>query len=581
MLLWACQNKRRGILNCGECLRYDSARPRVEPQKGGRLRVPFSVVSCVLFLWNMSCTVVMFHKNKTQETTENGLGPSPFKTGRAGERQGRKEATEEDISGAHVQEQGETFFFSSEKSSDRLLFKLKLPSGPMSVYSFLMNSRRSQRSPLVLYFKNLCGSEVLTSCRVADSSDATVIIIVLTTSNKGEASEYPTSDFQTSCARYSLAINYPRALMFNFKAHKKIKSQLRSQKENGSLEKSEYTKFHADHATSDKREGALHVESKDTKEAHDYTNGKNPGQRVAVEFCNLARKGNRYPDGDFLGYCPTFHRSTSRLRNVGIQPRDPKPKMGILMLIPLSSIPSPTMLLIDRTAKFKLPIYMDHLIAIFVLFGRINFTNALGQEGEALSDEWGSLAEMPLDKLLHVKKALESNIGLEDLDDGEDGVERDREDLGVPMRERKKKKKKYKDGHWRREHLQDPPIRRDSWEVDAPWQSSKGKGDIGSIFHGTITVLAFLAFGGYLLCLLLQAVKGYPGYVYPTTTTPPTTTTTATTSSAGRRRKRRSDPPPFSSSPPRDGAELDRIFQTMVTIAESYAKYEKLNRNNN
>ncbi|KAL1123858.1 hypothetical protein AAG570_001628 [Ranatra chinensis] len=45
-------------------------------QKGGKLHLPFSVVSCVLFLWNMFWKMAskrrnMFHKNKTQETTEN------------------------------------------------------------------------------------------------------------------------------------------------------------------------------------------------------------------------------------------------------------------------------------------------------------------------------------------------------------------------------------------------------------------------------------------------------------------------------------------------------------------------------
>lgn len=51
-------------------------------------------------------------------------------------------------------------------------------------------------------------------------------------------------------------------------------------------------------------------------------------------------------------------------------------------------------------------------------------------------------------------------------------------------------------------------------EEDHGWISwdkggkKKGKGDIGSIFQISVTFLAFLAFGGYLLCLILQGVKG-------------------------------------------------------------------------
>ncbi|KAK3921094.1 Midasin [Frankliniella fusca] len=52
-----------------------------------------------------------------------------------------------------------------------------------------------------------------------------------------------------------------------------------------------------------------------------------------------------------------------------------------------------------------------------------------------------------------------------------------------------------------------------SWDKG---HKKKGKGDIGSIFHISVTFLAFLAFGGYLLCLIMQAIKGngYYGYGY-------------------------------------------------------------------
>ena len=77
------------------------------------------------------------------------------------------------------------------------------------------------------------------------------------------------------------------------------------------------------------------------------------------------------------------------------------------------------------------------------------------------------------------------------------------------------------------EDSKDVPPRRGGWhfeedeeeeeeieiEEDHGWISSwhkgkKKKGDIGSVFQLSVTFLAFLAFGGYLLCLIVQAVKG-------------------------------------------------------------------------
>ncbi|KAL1123786.1 hypothetical protein AAG570_001559 [Ranatra chinensis] len=53
----------------------------IQSQKGGKLHLPFSVVSCV-----------MFHKNKTQETTEKGVvGQQGVKTtGGSGSVPGRR-----------------------------------------------------------------------------------------------------------------------------------------------------------------------------------------------------------------------------------------------------------------------------------------------------------------------------------------------------------------------------------------------------------------------------------------------------------------------------------------------------------
>lgn len=48
------------------------------------------------------------------------------------------------------------------------------------------------------------------------------------------------------------------------------------------------------------------------------------------------------------------------------------------------------------------------------------------------------------------------------------------------------------------------PLSRGSHEM---WQKKGTKKGLSTIFQMTITALAFLAFAGYLLCLLVQAIK--------------------------------------------------------------------------
>lgn len=47
---------------------------------------------------------------------------------------------------------------------------------------------------------------------------------------------------------------------------------------------------------------------------------------------------------------------------------------------------------------------------------------------------------------------------------------------------------------------------------DSNSKKSGGKKSIQSIFQISVTTLAFLAFGGYLLCLIVQAIKGKQNY---------------------------------------------------------------------
>ncbi|KAJ1525150.1 hypothetical protein ONE63_009986 [Megalurothrips usitatus] len=135
----------------------------------------------------------------------------------------------------------------------------------------------------------------------------------------------------------------------------------------------------------------------------------------------------------------------------------------------------------------------------------------------------------------------------------------------------------------------------------------KGKGDIGSVFQISVTFLAFLAFGGYLLCLIIQAIKG-GGYWNPYYYAPAAqgslrpavmlvTPTRAVTrrparpggaAAVGRKRRAADEGPPPSESTswrtwvPSFGEEdirllpemdLDRMHRALLVIAEGYASF--------
>lgn len=53
---------------------------------------------------------------------------------------------------------------------------------------------------------------------------------------------------------------------------------------------------------------------------------------------------------------------------------------------------------------------------------------------------------------------------------------------------------------------------RGSYGYGVQEETKGGKKGIQSIFQISVTTLAFLAFGGYLLCLIVQAIKGKQNY---------------------------------------------------------------------
>ncbi|XP_028178981.1 uncharacterized protein LOC114366322 [Ostrinia furnacalis] len=117
------------------------------------------------------------------------------------------------------------------------------------------------------------------------------------------------------------------------------------------------------------------------------------------------------------------------------------------------------------------------------------------------------------------------------------------------------------------------PIKRTDYELKKGGQSK-----LGTLFSMSITTLAFLAFGGYLLCLIVQAVKAKESQ----------NTTTATPAffiSAGIKKKPQ---PQFSSSygRKRRNAELanfvdippEQLFDAMVRFCEGYAKWSQADK---
>ncbi|CAH2258990.1 uncharacterized protein LOC120631756 [Pararge aegeria] len=116
-----------------------------------------------------------------------------------------------------------------------------------------------------------------------------------------------------------------------------------------------------------------------------------------------------------------------------------------------------------------------------------------------------------------------------------------------------------------------PNVKRTDYE-DALFKKS-GYGKISNIFSVSVTTLAFLAFGGYLLCLIVQAVKSKQSTVM-TTPTPTFFVNSgikrpqATFSSYGRRKRGRREVDNIDIPP-------EELFSVLVQLCEGYAKWTK------
>ncbi|KAF6212290.1 hypothetical protein GE061_012812 [Apolygus lucorum] len=185
--------------------------------------------------------------------------------------------------------------------------------------------------------------------------------------------------------------------------------------------------------------------------------------------------------------------------------------------------------------------------------------------GGSKADPQARLAELPLGKLLNVKQALANDIArllggtnVEDEDDGKVEVEEDESTMDgspLPLKGDWFQKKKT------RTKPTKVPDRRGDWDYD----KGEKKGDLSKVFQTTVTVLAFLAFGGYLLCTILMALRNNQGFFQLFGTTAPTAAPTARVPSAGRRRRE--------AFPVLDTPVVHSLTESLHRLAEGYAKY--------
>lgn len=115
---------------------------------------------------------------------------------------------------------------------------------------------------------------------------------------------------------------------------------------------------------------------------------------------------------------------------------------------------------------------------------------SLQQELTCISDV-RTLSELPLNRLLSVKKTFQF--------EPEEGREKNENVGDVPEALPLQAKQSTNRGSYGPTY---------GLHEDSSSKKGSGKKSIQSIFQISVTTLAFLAFGGYLLCLIVQAIKG-------------------------------------------------------------------------
>ncbi|XP_076380248.1 uncharacterized protein LOC117227748 isoform X2 [Megalopta genalis] len=163
-------------------------------------------------------------------------------------------------------------------------------------------------------------------------------------------------------------------------------------------------------------------------------------------------------------------------------------------------------------------------------------------------DEVRGLIELPMTELIHIK----SSLG----DDGdffeEDEASSRTLSVSLPMALPLKRNVKRNNGR---------PLRRgDHYE-------EKGKGDtkISKIFQLAVTALSFLAFGGYLLTLIIMAIRRNSNGMN-------NGNVIVLSNLQGLQSYTR--PKRYVFDPAENNFEIDKLYQGMIMLSRSYAMYE-------
>ncbi|XP_030022864.2 uncharacterized protein LOC115442044 [Manduca sexta] len=180
--------------------------------------------------------------------------------------------------------------------------------------------------------------------------------------------------------------------------------------------------------------------------------------------------------------------------------------------------------------------------------------------GESTTEEIQYLNELPLDKLLRLKSSLQ------------DLVTADYGNVSVTT------PTYFQSFGAQAMAIKAPPIKRTDYEEGLYKKESK----ISNIFSMSVTTLAFLAFGGYLLCLIVQAVKAKQNYNTGFQVPQPTTFFV----SSGLKKK----PSPQFASYGRRKRDIridntireielppEKLFDALVQLCEGYANWSKQN----
>ncbi|KAG7197298.1 hypothetical protein KM043_018419 [Ampulex compressa] len=128
--------------------------------------------------------------------------------------------------------------------------------------------------------------------------------------------------------------------------------------------------------------------------------------------------------------------------------------------------------------------------ATFIFCVILCFVYVFGDEASLYQDEVRSLSELPMDKLIQIKSSLCGDNVLDHEVDKELGVSSRKLSLTLPVALPLKRSNKK-------------PMRRYEEHYEEKGKDTK----ISKIFQLAVTSLSFLAFGGYLLTLIISAIR--------------------------------------------------------------------------